>query len=209
MVSMKHTKQILALVLSVVVTPAFADPERRFGLDDLLKDAPEIAGNIHPSETRGLRQDELDTPARRDQNRGHQVREAAQEANLGPAIDWHAVTQEAFKMHAKKSSPPGQAVSEAVHEVLDLPTPPRSPQGRLLSHVDDDDRQPRAEKLPPTVSDLGAFRARAVQSQVAVPKPEDRDGMRRHDPFAGRGNAGNGNSGHYLGYTQGQGFTAP
>jgi hypothetical protein len=190
-------------------TARAGEPETRFGLDNLLSAAPQVAETIRPSD--GLEATELDTPARREmrqqRERGFREEASAAPASIPAQIDWHAVTQEAFRRHAPA---PAAAIVEneepPVSEPQRDPTRPRGARERLLSSLSENPLALAAkERLIPGVSDLGEFRAKSFAKDTSRPATSP-EGLRRHDPLAGRANNG---THRPIGQSFTQGFTVP
>lgn len=154
----------IALIGLVASQGAAESPEGQYGLANLLGNAPSMAAAIRPTHDDGISPEELNTPSRR------HAPSIRQEAAAGHApelvINWREIRERA--MPAAAEAPKEEVAPKQKTERLR----PQTARDRLLfalTPVIPDSKS--KERVAPSVSDLGAFRARALASDTFSPPP--------------------------------------
>lgn len=187
----------LAIALTgLVASQGVAEsPDGQYGLANLLGNTPAIAETIRPTPADPISAEELNTPSRR---HAPSYRQEAQAGNVPVevVINWREIRERAMASVAAQAPKEDAAPAKEKPERLR----PQSARERLLFALTPAIPESKAkERVAPSVSDLGAFRARALASDAFAPPPL----IAPHD--YPRHNAGNGRHApkdHVQGYAQ-------
>lgn len=199
----------LSLLAFVAQTAVAQDEQKRFGLDDLLAQSPDIANRIRPMNV-SVSAEELETPARRQSRHYAQPVQASAPAVEAP-IDWRAVTRAAFERYAPRPA----AATAAAANTFQVPAArqPATPRERLLASISGGNVSISLEPTQKvfTASDLKIFHARV--KQASKPSYYSDADLIPHRALGNRSISSVPSQGYTQpqGYTQGQniGFSQP